>query len=62
MDERVLKQYTEEEVVKLLTEQVTEGHPADYERDLSGQLVVYTNVWMWDDGTYHDGPEDPRYM
>lgn len=34
-------------------------HDADeLEANEAGQLVIYTGIWRWADGTYHDQPEE----
>ncbi len=30
---------------------------ASVDEDNHGQLIIYTGVYRWEDGTYHDRPE-----
>jgi hypothetical protein len=32
----------------------------DFQRDNSGQVIIYTNIFEWDDGTFHN-VSDPLY-
>lgn len=41
-----------------LSELVAGAHPSEMERDNQGQLIVYTGVYQWKDGTLHDEAED----
>jgi hypothetical protein len=43
---------TKQEFVKLFN-----VVPEDCERDYDGQLMIYTGVYMWEDGTLHDEDE-----
>ena len=44
--------YTEKEVNDL----IAQGH-GTVEHDNTGQLVIYTGIFQWEDGTYHDEPD-----
>lgn len=46
--------YTEEQVQQMLNALGT------YEHDNQGQIVIYTGVFEWEDGTYHDAPDPNR--
>lgn len=37
--------------------QVRSGNVHDLETDSAGQLILYTNVFKWKDGTLHDDAE-----
>jgi hypothetical protein len=46
-----MKTFTQQEVDTLC------GMGGDCEHDNQGQLVIYTGIYEWDDGTFHDEPE-----
>lgn len=48
---------TETEVVRQMVELVTQEHPDLMDTDNQGQLVIYTGIFQWQDGTYHDEVE-----
>lgn len=29
----------------------------DFGRDMEGQIIIFTNIYEWEDGSYHDEPE-----
>jgi len=43
-----------DQVVKVLADYGSETHPDDVDMDYEGQLIFYTNVYRWEDGSYHD--------
>ena len=49
-----MKIFTEQEIDTLFSYTVGSG---DFQRDNSGQVVIYTGVFEWDDGTFRDEPE-----
>jgi secreted PhoX family phosphatase len=34
------------------------GSPDNLETDNEGQLIIYTGIYRWKDGSYHDETED----
>lgn len=45
--------FTKEEVVAQLG-----CEPTECEVDNEGQFIIYTGIFLWNDGSYHDEPED----
>jgi hypothetical protein len=33
------------------------GRPSDYHTDNYGQVIIYTGIYQWEDGTFHLAPE-----
>jgi hypothetical protein len=50
-----MKTYTKEEYIKLLADGCGE-----MQSDNKGQIIVYTGIFLWKDGTVRDEP-DPKY-
>lgn len=51
-----MAQLTIEQVRKLLQDGALEDDLGNADND--GQIVLYTGVYLWSDGTYHDDDED----
>jgi hypothetical protein len=49
--------FTVAEVQDAIIEGVSGVAPCECERDNDGQLVIYTGIYVWKDGTYHDEAE-----
>jgi hypothetical protein len=47
-----METYTEEQVKKM-----TDCTQGDWEHDNQGQIVIYTGIFQWEDGSYHDEPD-----
>jgi hypothetical protein len=50
-----MKTYTEQEVNEMLTVGPNPG--GVLEHDNMGQLIIYTNIFRWTDGSHHDEPD-----
>lgn len=50
---------TPTEVHDAIVDGVSDFHPDNLETDNEGQLIVYTGIYRWKDGTYHDGEPEP---
>lgn len=53
-----MKVFTVAEVQDALIEMVSGVHPVEMDVDNEGQLIVYTGIYRWNDGTYHEEPEE----
>lgn len=51
-----MKTYTVAEVQDIITELAQES-PCEHEHDNEGQIVLYTGIFRWSDGTYRDESE-----
>ena len=49
---------TPEQVKEQLKEMVAEESLNDLEKDNRGQLIIYSNIFVWSDGSFHDEPEE----
>jgi len=47
-----MKTYTKDEIMKLVR-----MDPREFDKDNDGQLIIYTGVYEWSNGEYHDEPE-----
>ena len=50
-----MKTYTEEEAVAEIIAGIDGIEPM--QTDERGQLIIYTGIYQWQDGTIHDGEE-----
>jgi hypothetical protein len=50
---------TPTEVHDAIVDSVSDCHPDNELVDNEGQIVIYTGIYRWKDGTYHDGVKDP---
>lgn len=53
-----MRTFTKDEVNSAIN--VESNFGAELERDNHGQLIIYTGVFVWNDGSHHDQP-DPNY-
>ena len=49
--------YTVAEVQDAIIEGVSGVAPIELPTDNDGQLLIYTGIYVWKDGTYHDEAE-----
>lgn len=52
-----MRTFTIHEVADDILEGATDCHPDSLETDNDGQLIIYTGIWRWKNGSYHDEPE-----
>ena len=52
-----MKIFTEQEAIEDIVEGASDSHPYDLDTDLDGQLIIYTGIYRWKDGTYRDEAE-----
>ena len=45
--------YSQEEVDEIIRIHLKD----EGERDLQGQIVIYTNIFQWKNGEFHDSPD-----
>jgi hypothetical protein len=53
-----MTQFSVSEIQDHLSDMVGGVHPSEMATDNDGQLLVYTGIYRWRDGTYHDQSED----
>ena len=51
---------TKVEFDRRVIESLTQGH-ADEQTDNEGQIVIYTGMYEWSDGSIHDEPDPDQY-
>ena len=54
-----MKTFTAEEARDII-DQLSHDSLCEYNTDNEGQLIIYTNVYRWNDGTFRDEP-DPSW-
>jgi len=57
LEDEIVRTFTREEVYDMTNLKAPGG---DVQSDNAGQLVIYTGIYRWMDGTYRDQP-DPDY-
>lgn len=53
-----LETFKPEDVINDIISGLEDAHPDDLEIDEQGQVLVYTGIFRWLDGTYHNMAED----
>lgn len=49
---------THKEALDLIVKQLSNSNVDWFDTDNEGQLIVYTGIYRWADGTYHEEQED----
>jgi hypothetical protein len=49
-----MQTFTAQEVMDDIIEGCSDSHPNDLPTDSDGQLLIYTGIYKWNDGTFHD--------
>jgi hypothetical protein len=52
-----MQTFTKEEVHDDIVDGVSDFHPDNHATDNQGQLIIYTGIYRWADGSYHDEPD-----
>jgi hypothetical protein len=52
-----MAQFSIEQVAEMLMNKLLDNHPDDLGTDNQGQLVIYSEIYRWNDGTYHDSED-----
>jgi hypothetical protein len=52
-----MQTFTVQEAAEDILEGATDAHPDALDTDNDGQLIIYTGIYRWKDGTYHDEAE-----
>lgn len=53
-----MRTFTKAEVQDALIEEASGLDPIEMETDNEGQLIIYTGIFLWKDGSYRDESED----
>lgn len=59
MANTVFPAMTPQEVMDTIIAVLLDNGPGDLETDNEGQLIVYTGIYRWSDGSYHEECENP---
>jgi hypothetical protein len=52
------KKFNTTQIQTALIQMVEDIVPASMDTDNEGQLIIYTDIYRWSDGTYSDEPEE----
>lgn len=52
-----MQTFTVLEVQEDIQDGALDVHPDAMKTDNEGQLIIYTGIWRWKDGSYHDEKE-----
>lgn len=51
----------QEEYTAASTDHTISAGKGTFDMDVTGQIIVYTGVYAWADGSYRDQPENPAF-